>query len=64
MRHFAVPKIIYKVAGERLLRQLTGATPGVISNRKQAGAELGQAQNEIGLLGKLILSSSIEVILH
>ena len=31
---------------------------------EQAGAELGQAQNKIGLLGKLMLSSSIEVVLH
>ena len=31
---------------------------------KQAGAELGQAQNKIDLLGKLMLSSSIKVVFH
>ena len=32
--------------------------------RKQAGAELAQAQNKMGLLGKIMLSSSIEVVFH
>ena len=34
------------------------------SKMRQAGAELGQAQNKICLLGKLMLSSSIEVVFH
>ena len=34
------------------------------TNIEQAGAELGQAQNKIGLLGELMLPSSIEVVFN